>query len=200
MIVGFDFDNTIINYTNSFIKLSRKKNLVPEDKNKDKISIRNYLREKNIEDQWTILQGEVYGKNIMDAEIFKDVLEAFEYLLKNNIKIKIISHKTKYPYIGEKIDLRLSAFRWIEERILNKIQNRNFSKSDIFFENTIAEKINKIKELSCDIYVDDLPEILDQLPKKIQKILFSPIHNIQENYNFKVMKSWSEFYDIINNE
>ena len=27
MIVGFDFDNTIINYTNSFIKLSRKKNL-----------------------------------------------------------------------------------------------------------------------------------------------------------------------------
>jgi hypothetical protein len=200
MIVGFDFDNTIINYTNSFIKLSRKKNLVPEDKNKDKISIRNYLREKNIEDQWTILQGEVYGKNIMDAEIYKDVLEAFEYLLKNNIKIKIISHKTKYPYIGEKVDLRLSAFRWIEDRILNKIQNRNFSKSDIFFENTIAEKINKIKELSCDIYVDDLPEILDQLPKKIQKILFSPIYNIQENYNFKVMKSWSEFYDIINNE
>ena len=42
MIVGFDFDNTIINYTNSFIKLSRKKNLVPEEKNKDKISIRNY--------------------------------------------------------------------------------------------------------------------------------------------------------------
>ena len=200
MIVGFDFDNTIINYTNSFIKLSRKKNLVPEEKNKDKISIRNYLREKNIEDQWTILQGEVYGKNIMDAEIYKDVLETFKYLLKNNIKIKIISHKTKYPYIGEKIDLRLSAFRWIEDRILNKISNLNFSKSDIFFENTIAEKINKIQELNCDIYVDDLQEILDQLPKKIQKILFSPIYNIQENYNFKVMKSWSEFYDIINNE
>lgn len=200
MIVGFDFDNTIINYTNSFIKLSRKKNLVPEEKNKDKISIRNYLREKNIEDQWTILQGEVYGKNIMDAEIYKDVLETFKYLLKNNIKIKIISHKTKYPYIGEKIDLRLSAFRWIEDRILNKISNLKFSKSDIFFENTIAEKINKIQELNCDIYVDDLQEILDQLPKKIQKILFSPIYNIQENYNFKVMKSWSEFYDIINNE
>ncbi len=200
MIVGFDFDNTIINYTNSFINLSRKKKLVPEDKNKDKISIRNYLREKNIEDQWTILQGEVYGKNIMDAEIYKDVLEAFKYLLKNNIKIKIISHKTKYPYIGEKIDLRLSALRWIEDRILNKIPNINISKSDIFFENTIAEKINKIQELSCDIYVDDLPEILDLLPKKIKKILFSPIHNIQGNYNFKVMKSWSEFYDIINNE
>ena len=200
MIVGFDFDNTIINYTNSFIKLSRKKNLVPEEKNKDKISIRNYLREKNIEDQWTILQGEVYGKNIMDAEIYKDVLETFKYLLKNNIKIKIISHKTKYPYIGEKIDLRLSAFRWIEDRILNKISNLKFSKSDIFFENTIAEKINKIQELNCDIYVDDLQEILDKLPKKIQKILFSPIYNIQENYNFKVMKSWSEFYDIINNE
>ena len=103
------------------------------------------MREKKIEDQWTILQGEVYGKNIMDAEIYKGVLDAFKKLLNKNIKIKIISHKTKYPYIGEKIDLRLSALTWSEDRILNKIQNINFSKSDIYFENTISEKINKIK-------------------------------------------------------
>ena len=65
MIVGFDFDNTIIDYTSSFVELSKKKNLVPPEINKDKISIRNYLREKNIEKEWTVLQGEVYGKNIM---------------------------------------------------------------------------------------------------------------------------------------
>ena len=67
MIVGFDFDNTIIDYTSSFIELAKKKNLVPLKINKDKISIRNYLRDKNIEEEWTILQGEVYGKNIMRA-------------------------------------------------------------------------------------------------------------------------------------
>ena len=62
MIIGFDFDNTIINYSKSFTKLAKLKNLVPEKINKDKISIRNYLRKNNIEDEWTILQGEVYGK------------------------------------------------------------------------------------------------------------------------------------------
>ena len=74
MIIGIDFDNTIINYTKSFINLSRKKKLVPERNNKNKISIRNYLRRKNIEYEWTILQGEVYGKNIMRAEIYFGVL------------------------------------------------------------------------------------------------------------------------------
>ena len=84
MIIGFDFDNTIINYTKSFIYLSRKKKLVPEKNNKNKISIRNYLRKNNIEDEWTILQGEVYGKNIMRAEIYVGVLEALLYLSKKN--------------------------------------------------------------------------------------------------------------------
>jgi hypothetical protein len=51
--------------------LAKKKNLVPTEINKDKISIRNYLRDKNIENEWTILQGEVYGKNIMMQKFIK---------------------------------------------------------------------------------------------------------------------------------
>lgn len=200
MIVGFDFDNTLINYTNAFKNLANKKKLVPEELNKNKILIRNYLREKNLEDEWTILQGEVYGNGIMQAEIYKGVKESFKYLLKKNIKIKIISHKTQYPYMGEKVDLRLSALKWIESNILNEISDINFTRSDIFFENTIGEKVNKIKELSCDIYVDDLPEILDLLPDKIKRVLFSSSANIDVNYQYKVMKSWSEFIDIINSK
>ena len=196
MIVGFDFDNTLINYTNSFKKLARKEKIVPEEINIDKISIRNYLRDKNLEHEWTILQGEVYGNGIMQAEIYEGVKESLKFLLKKNIKIKIISHKTQYPYIGEKVDLRLSAKKWIEKELLNEISCINFSQADIFFENTINEKVKKIEELGCDIYVDDLPEILDLLPDKIQKILFSPLPN--NNSKYQVMKSWSEFEAIIN--
>ena len=198
MIIGFDFDNTLIDYTNSFKKLVKKKKLVPEKFNKNKITIRNYLRKKNLENKWTILQGEIYGNAIMDAEIYDGVKNTFRYILQNNIKIKIVSHKTQYPYMGRKVDLRLSALKWIEKNILNQISNTNFSKSDIFFENTIKDKIKKIQELSCDIYVDDLPEILNLLPNKIQKILFSPISNDYKNYNYKVMQSWTEFKKIIN--
>jgi len=196
MIVGFDFDNTIINYTHSFIDLSRKKKLVPEKNNKNKVSIRNYLREKNIEDQWTILQGEVYGKNIMKAEIYVGVLEALSYLSKKNIRIKIISHKTQFPYIGEKINLRSSAMKWIKKNLICNL-NIKINQKDIFFEDTVENKIIKIKDENCDIYIDDLPEILNLLPSQIKKILFSPYKIKNHNSKFFIMNSWKEFPDII---
>ena len=196
MIIGIDFDNTIINYTKSFIDLSRKKKLVPERNNKNKISIRNYLRRKNIEYEWTILQCEVYGKNIMRAEIYFGVLEALTYLSKKNIKIKIISHKTQYPYIGEKINLRSSAMKWIKKNLISN-SNIKINQKDVFFEDTIENKIIKIKEEKCDIYIDDLPEILNLLPSKINKILFSPNKITNHNPKISIMNSWKEFPDII---
>ena len=120
MVVGFDFDNTIIDYTSSFIQLAKKKNLVPPEINKDKISIRNYLRDQNIEKEWTVLQGEVYGKNIMNAVIYKGLLDIFEHLSSKNFKIKIISHKTKFPYLGEKVNLRNAALEWIKKNKKNQ--------------------------------------------------------------------------------
>ncbi len=197
MIIGFDFDNTIINYSDSFKILARKKKLVPQNLSSDKVTIRNYLRDKNLEDKWTALQGEVYGKNIMRAKIYDGVQDTFEYLLKNKYTIKIISHKTKYPFIGKKINLRISALKWIEKNLLKKISKSNFSLSDIFFENTIEEKIAKVQELKCDIFIDDLPEVLNLLPKRIKKILFSPVSNVISNHSFTVMKSWKEFNKIV---
>lgn len=197
MIIGFDFDNTIINYSDTFKILARKKKLIPQNLSGDKVIIRNYLRDKNLEDKWTALQGEVYGKSIMRAKIYDGVQDTFEYLLKNKYKIKIISHKTKYPFIGKKINLRISALKWIEKNLLKKITKSNFSISDIFFENTIEEKIAKVQELKCDIFIDDLPEVLNLLPKKIKKILFSPVPNVISNHSLTVMKSWKEFNKIV---
>jgi hypothetical protein len=198
MIVGFDFDNTIIDYTDLFKKIVRKKKLVPENLKNDKISIRNYLINRNLEHEWTILQGEVYGKNIMEAEMYHGVKEAFKYLSDNGAVIKIISHKTQFPYLGEKIDLRLSALKWIEKKILNEKLIINFNKADIFFENTIEDKVKKIKELSCDIYIDDLVDILIMLPNEIEKILFSTEYNNKLNIKkLKLMKSWLEFVNLV---
>ena len=132
----------------------------------------------------------------MDAEIYKGVLETISYLSKKNCKIKIISHKTKFPYMGEKINLRSSAMKWIKK---NLFQNSNFkiNQKDIFFEDTIESKIKKIKDEECDIYIDDLPEVLNLLPSNIKKILFSPNNDQNDNSRFLIMKSWQEFPDIV---
>tara|TARA_B100000242_G_C43031320_1_gene480504 strand:- start:348 stop:944 length:597 start_codon:yes stop_codon:yes gene_type:complete len=197
MILGIDFDNTIINYENVFRFLAKKKKLIPVNYNKDKNSIRNYLRRKKREDEWTILQGEVYGKGIMEAEIFEGFKETILLLSKENIKIKIISHKTKYPYLGEKIDLRVAAKKWMEVNIFRNLSLPNISKRDVFFENSIEDKINKIIELRCDIFVDDLPEILDLLPDNIKKVLFTKKINKKYSSKFKILNNWKNFHKLI---
>ncbi len=82
MIVGFDFDNTIINYQKLFKKIAYKKRLVPKNINPNKESVKKYLISKNKNEEWTALQGEVYGKYIMDAKIYTGVKEIMETLSK----------------------------------------------------------------------------------------------------------------------
>ena len=68
MIIGIDFDNTIINYTKSFIDLSRKKKLVPERNNKNKISIRNYLRKKILNTNGQFYRVKFMGKILRELK------------------------------------------------------------------------------------------------------------------------------------
>ena len=171
---------------------------MPPGINKDKISIRNYLRDQNIEKEWTVLQGEVYGKNIMNAVIYKGLLDIFEHLSSKNFKIKIISHKTKFPYLGEKVNLRNAALEWIKKNILKDRSNIKLDLLDIHFEDSIEKKIKKIKELSCDIYIDDLPEILNLLPNSIKRVLFLPKVDNGDFSKFHVINSWEEFPNILN--
>ena len=62
MVLGLDFDNTIIKYDELFHKIAYEKELIPADLPKEKNAVRNYLRQNNIEDEWTMIQGEVYGE------------------------------------------------------------------------------------------------------------------------------------------
>ena len=140
MIVGFDFDNTIINYENSFKELALKKKIISSKINQDKKSIRDYLRKHNKEKEWTILQGEVYGKYIMKAKIYEGVLDIFQWLTIKKNKIYIISHKTQFPYLGKKVDLRQSALNWINKNILINDKNIKLSKNNFFLKILLKKK------------------------------------------------------------
>jgi hypothetical protein len=199
MIVGFDFDNTIISYEKLFKKIAYKKKLVPKNIKSNKNSVKEYLIKKNKETEWTILQGEVYGKYIMDAKIYVGVKKIMKSLSKNKIKFYIISHKTKFPYLGRKINLQVAAKKWINKNILRDDNSINLSINDIFFENSIKEKISRINKLRCNIYIDDLPKILELLPKGVIKILFTPNQKSQQKKPIITMKKWIDFNKIIGN-
>lgn len=163
--IGIDLDNTIINYKNSF-KIFCKRNKL-NIKIFDKKNLKIYLDKNKNLPSWTEAQEEIYGNLIKFAKLFKHYKKFEKNLIKNNFKIFIISHKTKYSQFSKKYDLRLAANKWINQNL--KIENYK-----VYFCRTIIDKIRIINDLKLDYYIDDLTKILNNklLNKKTNKILF----------------------------
>lgn len=197
MILGLDFDNTIIRYDELFHKIAFEKGLIPCDLSKEKNVVRNYLREKDIEDEWTIIQGEIYGDRIKEAVPFEGMLETLQALTVKQISINIISHKTREPYLGPNKDLHAVAINWLKKNHFFDPKGLNLKENQVFFEVTKEKKIDRIVDTGCNYYIDDLPEILEMIPNGINKILFSPNGDPILSKNWTVMNSWKELLAIL---
>jgi hypothetical protein len=191
MRIGIDFDNTIICYDRVFNSTGIEKGLVPASLETGKGFVRDYLRQNGQEKEWIWLQGYVYGTKLTDADPYEGVKEFFDYCISERIECFIISHKTVYPYSGQKYNLHDAARAWLEEQDFG---------IRAFFELTKEDKIKKINELGCDIFIDDLPEFLS-LPgfsAKLTKILFDPLQKyIQNGKKILYAKTWNEIRMIV---
>ena len=176
--IGVDLDNTIICYDEAFVKIARQENLIsPEFEYNSKTEVRDFIRELlNGEYEWQRLQGLVYGKLIMQAKLFNGVAEFFAQSAEKNIDLYIVSHKTELAHHDpEKTNLRVSALKFLENHgFFDKL---SMKRENVFFESTREEKINRIKNIGCKIFIDDLPEVLldKSFPSNCQKIFFSQI-------------------------
>ena len=125
--------------------------------------------------KWESLQGLVYGKFIHYAEIFPGVVNFLAHCQRRGHKVLFVSHKTEFGhYDKSKTSLRKAALNFLEE-------NNFFSdaygikKKDVYFSNTRQCKVDKISELNCDYFIDDLLEVFEEphFPKKTKRILFN---------------------------
>lgn len=193
MKIGLDFDNTIVCYNKIFHALALSKNLIPQELAVHKIAVRDYLRQSGKEIFWTEMQGEVYGKQMPNAMPYPFVAEFILNAKAAGHVVYIISHKTKYPFIGPKWDLHQPARDWIQSHLSVEEEN-------VFLELTKESKLNRIKELQCDIFIDDLPEILTDpsFPVSVNPILFDPDHLYSdlELPRVKVYSSWESIHKI----
>lgn len=174
MHVGVDFDNTIIRYDELFYSIALEKRLIPPSVLPSKKAIRDYLWSLTDGNKlWTELQGVVYGPRIHGAAINEGFNEFVFFCRKNRIQVSIISHKTQYPAVGEKYDLRHAALKWLIDKKM--VGNNGIARSNIYFEDNRKEKINRIKAISCTHFIDDLTEVFDdaEFPPNVKKFLFS---------------------------
>ena len=185
MIIGVDLDNTIINYEKSFYKVALKEKLINKSyEYKGRLKLKKYIEKKENKKKWMEIQGLVYGKFIKFAEINQGFCKFLRLSKLRNIKIYIISHKTEFPYFNNQISLRKKSLEWLKlQKIFSKKYNLN--KKNLFFTNNRKEKIEKIKLLKCDIFIDDLKLILQNIyfPKNCKKIHFSQTKNLISTYH-----------------
>ncbi len=196
--LGIDFDNTLITYDALFKKAALEKDLIPIDFPESKYLIRNYLRERDQEKLFTILQGEVYGSRISEAAQSKGMYESLRKAQKNGIELYIVSHKTKTPYYGPKYNLHNAASDWLEKNLFFEKSGINIPRENVYFEVTKENKIKRIESLGCSHFIDDLPEILDMINPNIKRILYNPNLNCLKKDDHINMTDWSELIKLIN--
>ncbi|HEY9680513.1 MAG TPA: hypothetical protein V6C86_02880 [Oculatellaceae cyanobacterium] len=198
MIVGIDFDNTIVCYDDLFYREALERELIPEHVLPNKQSVRDYLRSIGQEDKWTELQAYVYGPGIMKANAYTGVLEFFDACRVSSVKAYVISHKTQFPYAGGKFDLRECALAWLKSNGFFEYEKSGIGNSDVFFLDTKKAKMLEIERRGCGVFIDDLPEFLtEQDFPSVKKILFDPHGKNGSDERFSVMHSWSQAFELM---
>ena len=196
--LGLDFDNTLIRYDELFHKVAKEQGLITDSVQPQKNKIRDHLRQKGIENEWTKLQGEIYGNRILEAVAWEGILETLEALQEKRVELYIISHKTKVPYLGPAYDLHAAARNWLAKQEFFSEQGLHWRDEKVYFELTKADKIQRIQQLGCTHFVDDLPEILEMLPPSVKGIFFRPeVATETAEPSWPVLREWSELPDLL---
>ena len=177
MKIGLDFDNTIACYNQAIEVLAEKRFELPREIPRTKQGVKEYLRTNGREEEWTTFQGELYGPGMQCAKPFEGAITAMKLLNSYGHQLMIISHRSRFPYAGQQHDLHEAAHRWIKENLQkSSLFEEKTNVKNVHFLETREEKLKLIKQLSCEVFVDDLPEVLSSpsFASNIRAILFDP--------------------------
>ena len=193
-VIGVDFDNTIVTYDDLFYRVADQQGLIPSALQRTKSAVRAFLRGDGREDDWTELQGYVYGERMTEAAAFPGALECLAQWVAQGLDVYIVSHKTRHPYRGPAYDLHDAARRWLEQHGVVDDGGIGLSRAAVYFELSKQKKIERISQLGCSHFIDDLPEILVDLGSLngIRRILFDPGRQARYQTGIRCCRSWTE--------
>ncbi len=197
MRIGIDFDNTIACYDGVFHAAALERGLIPADIGRDKNSVRDHLNGAGRNDDFTELQGYVYGVRMDLAAAYPGFSDFVAGARAAGHELFIVSHKTRHPILGPKHDLHAAARAFLAARGLVGDAASQISPARVFFELTKEDKVARAAALRCEVFVDDLPEILAMpgFPNDMRRILFDPENQFENSRdhipNFCHSSSWA---------
>jgi hypothetical protein len=189
MRIGIDFDNTIVDYGEAFHTAAMERGLIGAELPKGKNAVRDFLNTSGRKDDFTALQGYVYGTRMNLARPYPGFREFVATARTAQHNIFIVSHKTRFPLLGPKFDMHAAARDFLREQKL--MSDDAVPSQHVFFEETKEQKINRAVALRVDVFIDDLPEILTTpgLSDRCRRILFAP-HGSNANASLEQCNSW----------
>jgi hypothetical protein len=169
VLVGVDFDNTIVNYDALLHRLAVERGLASADLPMTKRSVKAALSPED----WALLQAAAYGERIAEATAFPGAVEFFRHARDRGVACAIVSHKTERPLAGPDTDLRAAALGWMRAA---GIVGELLGEDRVHFGATPAEKAEHVRRLGCTHFVDDHVDFLTQcdFPDGVVRILFDP--------------------------
>ncbi|MBF0153613.1 MAG: hypothetical protein HQL64_07730 [Magnetococcales bacterium] len=199
MLIGIDFDNTLVTYDHLFAATARAQGwLSTEEPFPGKPTLRATIRSQpNGEHHWQDLQVEVYARRMAEAHLAPGA-DAFIHLCRTkNVPLCIISHKTRHAVRDpQQTDLRQIAWEWMTQQGFFATDGLGFQTSEVDFAATRTEKLTRLAQRGCTHFIDDLIEVLADpgFPPTTEGILYCPTGSIPEVSRWPVYRSW---HDII---
>jgi hypothetical protein len=197
MRIGIDFDNTIACYDGVFHAAALERSLIPANLASGKNAVRDFLNRKGRTDEFTELQGYVYGARMELASPYPGFGEFVVSARQVGHELFIVSHKTPRPILGPRHDLHAAARGFLIERGLVGTGRGQIDPANVFFELTKEAKVARIAALGCEAFVDDLPEIFasPDFPDSTRRILFDPANqfvDLANQRNIDRRGSWTD--------
>jgi len=197
MILGLDFDNTIVSYDDLIFETALSWGWINPDMVRHKKAIRDYIRETQDDIAWQKLQAYIYGPGMKNARLMDGVDRVIYECHRREIPVYVISHKTSFASMDhdKKYDLQQTARDWMTNQGFFDKTQFAFDPGHVFFETTRLNKIERIVSLQCNYFVDDLEETFMEptFPQNVTKL-----HYTQDETTYVpeavLVHSWEEIY------
>ena len=200
MLIGLDFDNTIVCYDQAIALLAEELFELPAEVPHTKLGLRNFLRAAGREPEWTAFQGELYGPGMRFAEPFDGAIATMQQLLTEGHELVIISHRSLRPYAGPPHDLHVAARSWVTDRLQGVGPfGAAGDEACVHFLETRDQKVEMITHLGCQAFLDDLPEVLTDsgFPPCAFGILFDPSGVALPEEGSNRISAWPELVELL---
>ena len=190
--LGIDLDNTIVDYEHVFAEAGVAMGLLrPGLGLSGKAMVKSHLVAQS-EELWMRLQGQVYGRFIARARPYPGVQEFVAALRARGARISIVSHKTRLGHFDtERVDLWETARVWLASQ--GFVGGGVATLEDVHFLVSREAKIARISELRCDLFIDDLAEVLlhPQFPAATRPIWFAGSKPEAEGLGLPPYRTWA---------